>query len=51
MKENGHTVRNRDTDNELLISIGGALSQAMHNLDVYINKKVDKDEVTIPNGN
>ena len=50
-KENGHNVRDRDVDNELLITIGSALSQAMYNLDVYINKKVDKNEVIVPNGN
>ena len=49
-KENGHTVRNEEIDNKLLISIGGALSQTISNLEVYITKKTDKEEVIIPNG-
>jgi len=50
-KENGHTVRDKEIDNNLLINLGSSLSQTINNLEIYMTRKIDKAEVKIANGN
>jgi len=47
-KENGHTVRDVDSDNQLLGSIRAALTLAIANLVVYLKNQLDQPLVAVP---
>jgi hypothetical protein len=47
-RENGHTVRDYDGDNQLLDALRGALAKTIANLRVYLKHELDHPLVSIP---
>jgi len=50
-KENGHSVRDKEIDNKLLINLGSSLSQTISNLEIYMTKKIDKARLRLGRAN
>lgn len=48
--ENGHTVRDLNSDNELLGKLVGCVSQTLANIRVFTDYKIDKPIVHVPSG-